>query len=127
MENRMEFLGGGSLAGKVVVAIQKCDNGFIVNLVEAPKMPKREKPKDIDSEIDELLDGLVAMNKHFEKKIDGEEWREGSESDRKRIREAFKKTNPGLMHQFQPCPEPRIEMKVFATKQELFAYLTNNL
>lgn len=126
----LEFLGGGPLSGKIVVSIQKCDNGFIVNLIEAPKPHnhgQKVKDKDLDGEIDEFLDGLVAMNKHFEGKIDGEEWREGSPADRKRIREAFKKVNPGIMRQFQPCPEPRIEQKVFSTKQELFAYLTNNL
>lgn len=113
--------------GKIIATIQKCDNGFIVNLIEAPKMPKRERTKDIDSEVDELIEGLIAMNKQFASKIDGEEWREGNDSDKKRIREAFKKVSPGLMHQLQPCPEPRVEMKVFQTKQELFAYLTNNL
>jgi hypothetical protein len=123
----VEFLGGGPLSGKIVVAIQKCDNGFIVNLVEAPKMPEKAKSADPDVEIDELIDGIIAMNKHFAGGIDGEEWREGSAGDKRRVREAFKKISPGLMHQLQPCPQPRMEMKVFATKQELFAYLSNNL
>lgn len=125
----MDFIGGGPLSGRVIVTVQKCDNGFIVNLIEAPKVPKGPKStaKDLDEEVDGLIDGLVALNKHMEGNIDGEGWRGGDASDRKRIREAFKKVNPGLMRQFEPPPEPRIEQKVFSTKQELFAYLSNNL
>lgn len=123
----MEILGGINLSGKVIVTVSKCDNGFIVNLIEPPKIPKKQIPKNLDEEVDHLIDGLVALNKHMEGGIPGEEWRDGSPADRKRLREAFKRTNPGLMHQFEPCPEPRIEQKVFTTKQELFAYLTNNL
>ena len=123
----MEVLGGITLGGKVIVTISKCDNGYIVNLIEPPKHPKKQVPKNIDEEVDGLIDGLVALNKHMEGGVPGEEWREGSAADRKRIREAFKKPNPGLMHQFEPCPEPRVEQKVFSSQVELFAYLKNNL
>jgi len=123
----MEFIAGTAPVGKLILTVQKCDNGFIVNLIEAPKCPKHKGSKNVDEEIDTLIDGLVALNKHMEGKIDGEEWREGNSNDRRRIREAFKRVNPGLMRQFEPPPEPRIEQKVFATKPELFAYLANNL
>lgn len=119
-------IGGITLGGKVIVTISKCDNGYIVNLIEPPKFQKKQAPKNLDEEVDGLIDGIVALNKHMEG-TPGEEWREGNAADRKRIREAFKKTHPGLMHQFEPCPEPRVEQKVFATKEDLFDYLKKNL
>lgn len=124
----MEII-AGQMSGKLLVSISKCDNGYIVTLVEPPKGPKRKPvPKDLDVEIDNLLDGITALNKHMHKGRggdDGEDWRGGgSPEDRQKVREAFKKLHPEFFE--TPC-EPRIEQKVFGTKKELFAYLAENL
>jgi hypothetical protein len=122
-----------SILGKMMVTISKADNGFIVTLVEPPKERRRRSaPKDMNTEIDNFLDGMVALNKHMKKSHEGEgeNWkgsRDDENADRTNLREAFKKLHPEFMEQFEPPPQPRIEQKVFGSKKDLFAYLTENL
>lgn len=125
----MDHVFAAPMSGKLIVTVAKCDNGYIVTLIEPPKGPKhRPVPKDLDAEIDSLLDGITALNKHMRKGgggDEGEDWRgSGSQEDRQKVREAFKKLHPEF---FEPPCEPRIEQKVFPTKKDLFAYLTSNL
>jgi hypothetical protein len=124
----MEIL-ASQVSGKLLVNVAKCDNGYIVTLIEPPKGPKkRTVAKDLDAEIDSLLDGITALNQHMRKghgNDEGENWRGGgSPEDRQKVREAFKKLHPEFFE--MPC-EPRIEQKVFGTKKDLFSYLTDNL
>jgi hypothetical protein len=125
----MDHIIAGNVSGKLVVNISKCDNGYIVLLVEPPKHPKRVRPKNIEAEIDKVLDGIVALNKHMKKahESEGENWR-GSRDDegaeRQKLREAFLRLNPEM---FEPPCEPRIEQKVFGSKKDLFTFLTENL
>jgi hypothetical protein len=119
-----------SMTGTVVVAIQKIDNGYVINLVEAPKRPeKRTGPRNPAVTIDDMIDGIIDFNKNMEAETTGENWKGDDEERRVKLREAFKKMNPGLIARMAegPPPEPRVEHKCFAFKVDLLKYLEENL
>lgn len=130
MEGRQVII--PQVSGKMIVTVAKCDNGFIVTLVEPPKDQKQPKKpiRDLDHEIDNLIEGITALSRHMKKGVEGpdqESWRGDGDhdgSDRQKLREAFKRLHPEF---FEVPSEPRIEQKVFGTKKELFSYLTANL
>jgi hypothetical protein len=124
------------------ISIGKVDNGYTVNLLEPPKLPKVEATKspsemkevnvDMDEKIDKMIDGFTAFLRHINDKGAGENWKE--DNNREQLREGFKMAFPGLARGAYQTPgaprhvlRARHENRVFETKEALIKYLEENL
>lgn len=117
------------LQGKVIVTVQKCDNGYIVSLLETPQQ-KQDRPRPTMRTLDDMIDGIIDFNTQMAAEVPGENWKgeEGDTERRQKLREAFKKMNPRLVAQIgAESFEPRVEHKVFAFKTDILKYLEENL
>lgn len=120
----------------LTITIQKCDNGYLVNLVEPPKETKRKRKltkEEENSLIDDLMEGVTDFHKkaHAESSVPGEEWKGagGSSQDPAKARATFRAMFPGLVARalnLEP-PEPKMERLVFPDKKSLVKFLNGRL
>jgi hypothetical protein len=126
---------------KLSIEIQKQDNGFTLQLIEPPDPSKEEEEyqkeaeanlEDLEKKAEEMIDkaveGMVAFIRHIQDKSTGEEWKEGD--DKEKMRAGFKAFFRHRLPSFVPRGQlrrDRSENMVFASKEELLAYLAKNL
>lgn len=119
---------------KMVVSIEKKDNGYVLKLYVPLVYPEPEetKPEEADpahdQKVDTMIDGILAFYKTIaDKSVGGEDWK--PDENKTKIREGFKLLfgMRGRGMSVGPLPKPRIENMVFPAKEELLAYLANNL
>ncbi len=130
------LVGPGEDKPKLIVSLEKKDNGYVLKLIEPPVFPESDpdelKPEEVDADrdkkVDTMIDGVVAFTKSLNDKAAGEAWK--GEEDKAKIREGFKLLfgmSAGRGRPFKPMPKARVENMVFPGKEELLAYLAKNL